>query len=125
MASISVRMFGKLRFLWRDIVALLYAMRDPAAPWTAKLVAILALVYAISPVDLIPDVIPFVGLLDDLVLVPLGMTLAFRLLPPAVVETARAKARVRVSRLKRMVWLVFIAGVLLVLWMLWPLSRTG
>jgi uncharacterized membrane protein YkvA (DUF1232 family) len=65
----------------RDVVALYIAGRDPRTPWHAKAVAIAVAAYAISPIDLIPDVIPILGYLDDLILVPLGIMLAVRLIP--------------------------------------------
>jgi uncharacterized membrane protein YkvA (DUF1232 family) len=65
----------------RDVVALYIAGRDQRTPWHAKAVAIAVAAYAISPIDLIPDVIPILGYLDDLILVPLGIMLAVRLIP--------------------------------------------
>jgi uncharacterized membrane protein YkvA (DUF1232 family) len=61
-------------------------------PWTAKTVAALTVAYALSPIDLIPDFIPVLGYLDDLVLVPLGLALALRLMPPALLAEHRAEA---------------------------------
>lgn len=119
MASIVSRILGKARVLRRDLVALFYAVRDPAAPLSAKLVAILAVIYALSPIDLVPDVIPFVGLLDDLILVPLGMTLAFRLLPPPVVAAARLKAQACLSGLKKaLLWMLLLLLIVGVAWYL-------
>lgn len=72
-----------------ELDALLVATRDPATPWLARIVAILVVAYAFSPLDLIPDVIPVVGLLDDAVLLPLGVLLARRLMPDEVLERCR------------------------------------
>lgn len=73
-------------------MALALAARDPRVPWFARAVAFAVLAYAFSPIDLIPDPIPFLGHLDDLVLVPLGIAIAIRLVPPAVLAECRAKA---------------------------------
>ena len=75
-----------------DIYALYLAYRDPRTPWYAKLFAALVLSYAFSPIDLIPDFIPLLGHLDDLFLVPVGVALALRMIPPEVLQEARAKS---------------------------------
>ena len=78
--------------LKRETLALYYAARDPRTPWLAKLVVGLVVAYALSPIDLIPDFIPVLGYLDDALLLPLGIWLAIRLLPPEVLAEARARA---------------------------------
>jgi uncharacterized membrane protein YkvA (DUF1232 family) len=75
-----------------ELLTVFYAARDPEAPWLARLVAIAVAAYALSPIDLIPDFIPVLGLLDDLILVPLGFWLVLRLMPPAVIARARQRA---------------------------------
>ena len=72
--------------------ALYLACRDPRTPWLARVVAIIVVGYAFSPVDLIPDFIPVLGILDDLILLPLGIDLAIRLLPDRVWQDAQAAA---------------------------------
>ncbi len=67
-------------------------MRDPRTPWAARLLAGLVVAYALSPIDLIPDFIPVLGYLDDLILVPAGLWLAVKLVPPAVMDDNRARA---------------------------------
>jgi uncharacterized membrane protein YkvA (DUF1232 family) len=79
----------------RDVVALYLAGRDPRTPWYAKVVAILVAAYAISPIDLIPDFIPILGYLDDLIIVPLGILLAVRLIPALLMAEFRAAAVAR------------------------------
>lgn len=86
------------RGLKRDVVALWIAARDPRTPLAAKLVAGAVAAYALSPIDLIPDVIPVLGYLDDLLLVPLGIALAIRLIPPALMAEFRAAAALREGR---------------------------
>lgn len=109
-----------------DVIALWLAARDPRVPWLAKLVAGMIAAYALSPVDLIPDFIPVLGYLDDLIIVPLGILLAVRLIPADVMRELRTEAARRAKPMSRLglvmvisVWLL-AAGV--VLWMVWPHS---
>src|ERR1700716_3069207 len=81
-----------VRALEQEIHALYFAMRHPRTPWYAKALAGAVVAYAFSPLDLIPDFIPILGYLDDLVLVPLGIALAIRLIPPQVLADSRAEA---------------------------------
>jgi uncharacterized membrane protein YkvA (DUF1232 family) len=81
--------------LKRDVVALWLAARDPRTPMVAKVVAGLTAAYALSPIDLIPDFIPVIGYLDDLLIVPAGIWLALRLVPPALMVELRAAAEAR------------------------------
>ncbi|MBI4617908.1 MAG: DUF1232 domain-containing protein [Planctomycetes bacterium] len=83
----------RARQLRDDAYALYLAGRDPRTPRAAKILIVCVVAYAASPIDLIPDFIPVLGLLDDLVLVPLGITLAIRMTPPEVWAEAREKAR--------------------------------
>jgi uncharacterized membrane protein YkvA (DUF1232 family) len=86
------------RKLKRDTVALYLAARDPRVPWYAKAVAACVAAYALSPIDLIPDFIPVIGYLDDIILVPLGIALAIRLIPPALLEEHRQSASTRIAK---------------------------
>ena len=83
---------GWARGIKRDVHALYLSARDPRVPWYAKAVAVAVAAYALSPIDLIPDFIPVLGYLDDLILVPLGILLAVRLIPPAVFAEHQATA---------------------------------
>jgi uncharacterized membrane protein YkvA (DUF1232 family) len=80
------------RALKRDVHAISGAARDPRTPWYAKALALAVVAYALSPIDLIPDFIPVLGLLDDLIVVPLGIALALRMIPPHVMAEHRARA---------------------------------
>lgn len=79
--------------LKRDTLAMWYAVKDPRTPWYAKALGILVTAYAFSPIDLIPDFIPVLGYLDDLVLIPAGIALTLRLIPAEVMTSAREKAQ--------------------------------
>ena len=83
----------RARALKTETFALALATRDPRTPWVAKLLVAAVVAYAVSPIDLIPDFIPVLGILDDLVLLPLGIAWAIRLVPPAVMDECRARAR--------------------------------
>ncbi len=113
------------RAIKRDVHALYLAARDPRTPWYAKALALGIAGHALSPIDLIPDFIPILGYLDDAILLPLGIMLAVRLVPPEVMaehRAAAAKAEGRpVSRAGAAVvvalWLLS-AGLLF--WWFWP-----
>lgn len=75
-----------------EIYILYYASRDPRVSWLTKLFIALLVAYILSPVDLIPDFIPVLGYLDDLIIVPVGITIALRMIPEPVVTEAKAKA---------------------------------
>lgn len=110
----------RARALKKEIFALAIAYRDPRTPWYAKVWALVVLAYALSPIDLIPDFIPVLGYLDDLVLVPLGIALAVKMIPAEVMAEARLSAtKAEGSTLGKVgalviaiVWLVLIALVI-------------
>ncbi len=81
------------RSIKRDVVALWLAARDPRVPWYAKAVAAMVAAYALSPIDLIPDFIPVLGYLDDLLIVPLGIMAAVKLIPPDVMNNTRTDGK--------------------------------
>ncbi|MEI6136910.1 MAG: YkvA family protein [Chloroflexota bacterium] len=89
------RLRQRARSIKRDTYALYLACRDPRVPWYAKVCAGAVVVYALSPIDLIPDFIPVLGYLDDLILVPVGIVLVRRMIPPAILEEHRATAIAR------------------------------
>ena len=78
--------------LKQETLALWFAARDPRTPWYAKALAVLVTAYAFSPIDLIPDFIPILGYLDDLVIIPAGVALVLKLIPPEVMAESRSKA---------------------------------
>lgn len=103
----------RARDLKQQTLVVYYVARDPELPWGPRLLALLVAAYAISPIDLIPDVIPVLGLLDDLVLLPLGLALVLRWTPPSVLARARARAEAAAQRPRS--WLA--ALVILLLWL--------
>ena len=115
-------MLGRLKrwaqVIRRDLHATWLAARDPRVPWHAKAVALFVTAYAFSPIDLIPDFVPVLGYLDDLIIVPIGLWLAIRLIPPDILEEHRAAAELAgkepVSKvgaaLMISVWLLLAAG---------------
>jgi uncharacterized membrane protein YkvA (DUF1232 family) len=83
---------ARVRALKREVAALALAMRRPEVPWYAKVLGAAVIAYALSPIDLIPDFIPVLGLLDDLLLVPLGILAVRAMIPPGVLDECRAEA---------------------------------
>jgi uncharacterized membrane protein YkvA (DUF1232 family) len=90
--NLLVRLKRQAGNLQKEIHALYLAYRDPRTPWIARVVALLVVGYAVSPIDLVPDFIPVLGYLDDLIIVPAGVALALKLIPPQVMADARGKA---------------------------------
>ena len=86
------------RAIKRDVLAVWLAARDPRTPWPVRLLAMAVAAYALSPIDLIPDFIPVLGYLDDLLIVPLGILLVVRLIPPELLAEHRAAAARRPDR---------------------------
>jgi len=85
----------RVKGLKAETYALFLAYKDPRTPWYAKIVLLIVIGYALSPIDLIPDFIPVIGSLDDLILVPLGIAVAIRLIPRNVLRECREKAKER------------------------------
>jgi uncharacterized membrane protein YkvA (DUF1232 family) len=122
-------MFARLKqwaeAMKRDVVALWIAARDPRTPRVAKLLAGATAAYALSPIDLIPDFIPVLGYLDDLVIVPLGIWFAVRLVPDSLMEEFRAQAAARGKQPSSraaavaviLLWFIVIA---VLVWAYWP-----
>lgn len=109
---------GRLK---RDVVSLWLAARDPRTPWHAKALAGFIAAYALSPIDLIPDFIPVLGWLDDLLIVPAGIWLALRLVPPALMaefrEQAESRARPRSLVAAIVIIALWLAAAGLILWL--------
>lgn len=119
-------MFEKLKArasaLKHETVAVYLAAQDPRTPWYARAIAFITIAYAFSPIDLIPDFIPILGYLDDLLIVPAGIAWAIRLIPAEVLEEARET--VATQRVERSVGYIG-AGIIIIVWILaiiWSVS---
>jgi uncharacterized membrane protein YkvA (DUF1232 family) len=106
-----------------DVYALYLARGDPRIPWHAKVVIILTVAYALSPIDLIPDFIPVIGYLDDLIIVPAGIALAISLMPDNVLEEYRERAKTELKNKKINSWVGFMIVLLIWLIMLYLVVR--
>jgi uncharacterized membrane protein YkvA (DUF1232 family) len=115
-----MRSFGswkdRVKALKRETFTLYLACRHPRVPWYAKILALLVVGYALSPIDLIPDFIPVIGYLDDLILIPLGLMLVIRMIPEDVLAECRQKSEAIVGRVTRAGKIA--AVVIAVIWIL-------
>ena len=126
---------GHARQLKREVYTLAIAYRDPLVPWYARLWVAVVVAYAFSPLDLIPDFIPVLGYLDDLLLLPLGIALALRLLPPDVLAASRAEAERRMAAEKPVsraaaaaivaIWLALAVGIGWLTWRATGMRASG
>jgi uncharacterized membrane protein YkvA (DUF1232 family) len=116
-AKAITRWKQRARELKTETYVIYLAYKDPRTPWYAKLFAACVVGYAFSPIDLIPDPIPVLGYLDDLVLVPLGVALALKMIPPPVLAECRERAQTAMGQGKPMNWAAaaIIIGIWLVL----------
>jgi uncharacterized membrane protein YkvA (DUF1232 family) len=96
--------------------AIYLVSRHPGVPWYAKVFAICVVAYALSPIDLIPDFIPVLGYLDDLILVPLGISVAIKMIPPDILFECREKARLEMSIGEPTNWIAAI--IIVAIWLL-------
>ena len=106
----------RARQLQADTYALYLAYRDPRVPWYAKALAALVVGYAFSPIDLIPDFIPVLGYLDDLVLVPLGIILVVKMIPKGVWDECREEAANHLAQDRPRNWVA--AAAVVAIWVL-------
>ena len=99
-----------------EVYALYLAYKDLRVPWHARIFAACVVAYAFSPIDLIPDPIPVLGYLDDLIIIPLGIALAVKMIPAPVLAECREKARATMQSGKPVNWIA--AGVIIAIWLL-------
>jgi uncharacterized membrane protein YkvA (DUF1232 family) len=123
--SIGARLRRWARAVKRDVLAIWIAARDPRVPWYAKALALVVAGYALSPLDLIPDFIPVLGYLDDLILVPAGILLVRRLIPAELLAEHRAAAERMAGHptsrtAAAVIVAVWVAAVALTAWLAWP-----
>jgi len=117
------------RELKQQTLVVYFAARDPRTPWLARLLAIGVAAYALTPIDLIPDFIPVLGYLDDLIIVPLGVMLVLRLVPAAVLTDARTRASNAVDRptsraMAAVIVAIWVIAIGAVGWWVWQSVRT-
>jgi uncharacterized membrane protein YkvA (DUF1232 family) len=104
--------------------ALWLAVRDPRTPWPARLIGLLVAAYALSPIDLVPDFIPVLGLLDDAILIPAGIWLATRFIPAPVMAEHRAAAEAAAERpASRWGLVLVLLAWAAIAWLTWSLVR--
>ncbi len=124
--SMLDRLKARARALKQEAFAIYIAARDPRTPWYAKALVFFVVAHTFSPIDLIPDFIPVLGYLDDLIITPGGLWLAVRLIPPEVLAEARATAAARgvessVGKVGAaiivLVWIAVAAGIVYLIWL--------
>ncbi|MDT3740214.1 MAG: YkvA family protein [Candidatus Kapabacteria bacterium] len=108
------RIKHKVKHLKSEVIALYFAYSDPRVPWYAKLFIVILVGYALSPIDLIPDFIPILGYLDDLILIPLGITVALKMIPNQVMVESRIKASTLKTKPRN--WIA--VAVIVVIWLI-------
>ena len=107
-----------------DAHAVWLAARDPRAPWHARALGVLIAAYALSPIDLIPDFIPVLGLVDDALLIPAGIWLFVKMLPPDLFEEHRAAARAAAERPRSRAGMLIVLAIWIALALVaWSLVR--
>lgn len=106
----------RVKRLKTETYAIYLASKDPRVPWYAKALILAVVAHTFSPVDLIPDFIPILGYLDDLVILPLGITLALKMIPPQVLEECRAKAQDKLGQDRPTSWTA--AAIIVLIWLL-------
>jgi uncharacterized membrane protein YkvA (DUF1232 family) len=115
MKQVWSRFKKHMKQLKLQVYVLWFAYKDPRTPWYAKCFTGLVVAYAFSPIDLIPDFIPVLGYLDDLILVPLGISIALKMIPVPVLEASTLQAQARINAGKPKNW--YAAGTILLLWL--------
>lgn len=114
------------RSVKRDVLAIYLAARDPRVPWYARALALVVAGYALSPIDLIPDFIPTLGYLDDVILVPAGILLVRRLIPAAIFSEHRAAADLLAARpisrtAAAVIVVLWLGAIAFTFWLVWPM----
>jgi uncharacterized membrane protein YkvA (DUF1232 family) len=110
----SFKQFAKK--LKKEVYAVYLASKDPRVPWYARLLAVIIVAYAFSPIDLIPDPIPILGYLDDLIIIPLGIWLVLKLIPPSILSECRERVERENLQAKPTNWIA--AVVIITIWVL-------
>lgn len=106
----------EMRRLRTDTYVLYLSYKDPRVPWYAKVIIAATVGYALSPIDLIPDFIPILGQLDDLIIVPIGISLALKMIPEEVLDEYREKVQSELNGSKPKNWVAAI--IIVLIWLL-------
>lgn len=106
----------QVRKLKKETYVIYLACKDSRVPWYARALAAIVVAIALSPIDLIPDIIPVIGYLDDLILVPLGIILVIRMIPPKILEDCRQQAEAAMNQSTPKSWIA--AVVIVTIWIL-------
>jgi uncharacterized membrane protein YkvA (DUF1232 family) len=106
----------KAKILKKEVYALSLAVKDPRVPWYAKVFALLIIGYVLSPIDPIPDFIPVIGYIDELIVVPLGIIILSKMIPKQVLEECREKARHHRGGMKGKHWIA--ASIIILIWLI-------
>lgn len=114
MSSFLENIKEKAKALKKEAFALFIAFKDERTPWYARAFSALVLAYAFSPIDLIPDFIPVLGYLDDLVIIPAGITVALKMIPPDVMADSRKQAETQLQEGKSLGWAG--AAIIVLIW---------
>lgn len=112
--SFLIKLKGKAKALKTELVAIYLSMKDNRTPFLAKFMILLTISYAFSPIDLIPDFIPVLGYLDDLIILPLMIALSIKLIPKEVINECRAKAKQDICINKRLG--LYSAVLIILIW---------
>jgi uncharacterized membrane protein YkvA (DUF1232 family) len=123
MGSVWTTWKEKARALKRETYAVYLACRDPRVPWYGRVLAACIVGYAFSPIDLIPDFVPVLGYLDDLILIPLGIALLLKIIPSEVIAECRERAAVAMAGGKPTNWIA--AGIIVAIWILLALAAVA
>ncbi|WP_243369301.1 YkvA family protein [Microvirga solisilvae] len=125
--TIGMRLKDWARAIRKDVIALYIAARDPRVPWHVKAAAMAIAAYALSPIDLIPDFIPVLGYLDEIILLPVAIALVIRMIPSPLMAEFREEAQRRSERpvsraAAAVIVLLWIMAAGFLLWAFWPRS---
>ncbi len=111
------RILSRARQLKAETITLWFCCKHPATPMAAKILATIVVAYALSPIDLIPDFIPVIGYLDDVILIPIGIYFTLKLVPQPIIDECRGKARVWLEARQAKPRNYMAAGVIVIVWL--------
>lgn len=116
LGDLKLKLEENLKRLKLEVGTIYFAYKHKATPWFAKILAAVVVGYALSPVDLIPDFIPILGYLDDMILLPLGIALVIKLIPNKIVAEAREEAKLHFANHNKSNW--FVGLIIVFIWII-------